>query len=130
VAEFLRRIPEAIKSHVLVIAMTNHFEMIDPAIQRRGRFDHEVLVDMPSRDEVAALLQKLYANVSTDGIDLNPVSAALAGRPLSDVAFVVRESARLAGKAGRSSIDQTSILAAIDSAPPRGPAPSRKIGFV
>jgi len=35
VAEFLRRIPEAIQNHVLILAMTNRIEMIDPAIQRR-----------------------------------------------------------------------------------------------
>ena len=39
VGEFLRRIPEAIANRVLVIAMTNRIEMIDPAILRRGRFD-------------------------------------------------------------------------------------------
>jgi predicted Ser/Thr protein kinase len=37
VAEFLRRIPDAIKNKVLIIAMTNLIEMIDPAILRRGR---------------------------------------------------------------------------------------------
>jgi cell division protease FtsH len=130
VGEFLRRIPEAIKSHVLVIGMTNRFEMIDSAIQRRGRFDHVVLVDMPSREEVDGLLKVLYAKLPIEAVDLDPISTALAGRPLSDVDFVVRESARLAAKAGRESIDQNSILLALNGAPPRGPAPARKIGFL
>src|SRR3546814_16081302 len=42
VAEFLRRIPEAVKNEVLIIAMTNRIDMIDPAITRRGRFDHAI----------------------------------------------------------------------------------------
>ncbi|MBV5300638.1 MAG: AAA family ATPase [Methylococcales bacterium] len=45
VAEFLRRIPEATKNQVLIIGMTNRIEMIDPAILRRGRFDHIIKVD-------------------------------------------------------------------------------------
>src|SRR3546814_3148906 len=52
VAEFLRRIPEAVKNEVLIIAMTNRIDMIDPAIQRRGRFDHVIKVDFASEIEV------------------------------------------------------------------------------
>jgi cell division protease FtsH len=48
VAEFLRRIPEAVKNDVLIVAMTNRIDMIDPAIQRRGRFDHVIKVDFAS----------------------------------------------------------------------------------
>ena len=50
VAEFLRRIPEAISKGVLVFAMTNMIDTIDPAILRRGRFDHiiEVKIDRKS----------------------------------------------------------------------------------
>src|SRR5581483_1194657 len=40
VAEFLRRIPEAAGKEILIVAMTNRLDMIDPAILRRGRFDH------------------------------------------------------------------------------------------
>jgi cell division protease FtsH len=59
VAEFLRRIPEAIKNKVLIIAMTNLIEVIDPAILRRGRFDHIIEVGMPSREDVASLVDSL-----------------------------------------------------------------------
>ena len=36
VAEFLRRIPEAVSNNVLIVAMTNRIDMIDPAVLRRG----------------------------------------------------------------------------------------------
>lgn len=52
VAEFLRRIPEATKNEVLIVAMTNRVDMIDPAILRRGRFDHVIKVDYASEAEV------------------------------------------------------------------------------
>jgi len=131
VGEFLRRIPEATAKHVLIIAMTNRLEMIDPAIQRRGRFDHVVYVGMPSREEVEGLLRELFSKVPTEGLDLAKLSGVLAGRPLSDVAFVVREAARLAARAGRGSIDAASVTAAVKSAPSRTKEePSRRIGFV
>jgi cell division protease FtsH len=101
VAEFLRRIPEAIKNRVLIIAMTNRIEMIDPAILRRGRFDHVVKVDMASEEEVRALLGKLVTDLPCENdIDVAILAKRLTGRPLSDVAFSVREGARLAARAG------------------------------
>ena len=66
VAEFLRRIPEAVKNDVLIIAMTNRIEMIDPAIQRRGRFDHVIKVDFASEVEVLSLLDKLLSSLPTE----------------------------------------------------------------
>jgi hypothetical protein len=130
VGEFLRRIPEAIANRVLVIAMTNRIEMIDPAILRRGRFDHVIEVGMPSREEVDGLLRELLSKVPTENINYDALSQGLAGRPLSDVAFVTREGARRAASAGCSSISQENLLAAVQATPSRGPEAPRKIGFV
>lgn len=111
VAEFLRRIPEASKRHVLVIAMTNMINVIDPAIIRRGRFDYIVEVKMPSMDEVHTLLESLLSKlpVSND-IELDRLSSILAGRPLSDATFVVKEAGRLAVKSGKDEIDNETML--------------------
>jgi cell division protease FtsH len=88
VAEFLRRIPEAVKNDVLIIAMTNRIDMIDPAIQRRGRFDHVIKVDFASEVEVQALLDKLLSSLPKESdVDSKPLAKELAGRPLSDVFF-------------------------------------------
>jgi ATP-dependent 26S proteasome regulatory subunit len=132
VAEFLRRIPEAAKNDVLIVAMTNRIEMIDPAILRRGRFDHVIKVDYASEVEVASLLEKLLSVLprGTD-VDPRPLARELAGRPLSDVAFVVREGARLAARAGKDKLDQDSLQSALKAAPAREREGStqRRIGF-
>lgn len=133
VAEFLRRIPEAAKNEVLIIAMTNRIDMIDPAILRRGRFDHVIKVDYAREDEVKSLLDKLLSNLPKEkDVDPVPFAKQLVGRPLSDVAFVVREGARVAARSGKDRLDQASLLAAMKSAPPRDRegGTKRRIGFV
>lgn len=131
VAEFLRRIPEAIKNQVLIVAMTNRIEMIDPAILRRGRFDHVVAVEMASEAEVHALLGKLLGDLPCEAdVEITLLARSLHGRPLSDVAFLVREGARLAARSGATKISQASLLAALESVGARGAEPkARKIGF-
>jgi len=133
VAEFLRRIPEAAKNDVLIVAMTNRVDMIDPAILRRGRFDHVIKVDYASETEVLSLLEKLLSSLpKADDVDAIPFAKELAGRPLSDVAFVVREAARLAARSGKNRLDQSSLLAALSSAPAREREgqTQRRIGFI
>lgn len=130
VGEFLRRIPEAAANRVLVVGMTNRLEMIDPAILRRGRFDHVVEVGMPSAEEVAALLRQLVGKVPCEeGLSLEHAIEQLAGRPLSDVAFSVREAARLTARAGREVLSAESIEQAVAALPPVEQK-KRRIGFV
>ncbi|MBN8807821.1 MAG: AAA family ATPase [Sphingomonas sp.] len=129
VAEFLRRIPEAAKNRVLVIGMTNQVDAIDPAILRRGRFDHVIHVDHAGRDEVAALLSSLLSEIPNDVPDLAGLAAALAGRPLSDVSFVVREAARLTARGKKERIGPDEIASALAKSPSRNSDEQRRIGF-
>ncbi|MCP5235364.1 MAG: ATP-binding protein [Zoogloeaceae bacterium] len=134
VAEFLRRIPEAVKNEVLIIAMTNRIDMIDSAIMRRGRFDHVIEVGFASEMEVRDLLENLLASIPKDrDVDANLLARSLTGRPLSDVTFVVREGARLAARAGKDRLDQESLLTALGTTPDRAPRScenSRRVGFI
>ena len=132
VAEFLRRIPEAIENEVLILAMTNRVEMIDAAIMRRGQFDHVIKVDFASMDEVMSLLEKLLSTLPRDStVDIGPLAKDLAGRPLSDVAFAVREGARLAARAGLNKLGQIHLLSALENSPSRSDDGSKKrVGFV
>lgn len=130
VAEFLRRIPEAISSKVLIIAMTNMIDTIDPAILRRGRFDHVIEVGMPSRVEVQSLIDSLLIKLpKADGLNVDKILGTLTGKALSDSAFVIREAARLAAKDGKLQIDQESIDRALNSLPDDNVKQERRIGF-
>jgi cell division protease FtsH len=131
VAEFLRRIPEAASSEVLIVAMTNRLDMIDSAILRRGRFDHIIEVGPASEKEVETLLDTLLDKLpNKEDVDASALAMKLTGRPLSDVAFVVREGARLAARAGQDRIAQADLVAALEATPARNQEPERRIGFV
>lgn len=131
VAEFLRRIPEAVAAGVLIIAMTNRLDMIDSAASRRGRFDHVIHVGYPSATEVRALLDKLVDKLPLeDDVKINEIAVELAQRPLSDAAFVVREAARISARERHNAISQNTLLKALASAPAReGQEQKRRIGF-
>lgn len=133
VAEFLRSIPRATENRVLVIGMTNRLDSLDPAVVRRGRFDHILSVDMPSEADVNALLESRFREVPVEhDIDIPSLARILAGRPLSDVGFIVREACRIAAKSGASRVAAGHLKMAIAAAPVRGAAEvkARRIGFL
>lgn len=129
VAEFLRQVPEASQNRVLVVGMTNLLELLDPAMLRRGRFDHVIEVGMPTREEVQELVDSLLARVPVrPDLDRQFLVAALTGRPLSDAAYVVREAGRHAAKAADAEIGADHLSAALEQLLKEG-AFQHKVGF-
>lgn len=128
VAEFLRKIPEAIDKKVLIIGMTNMLSIIDPAILRRGRFDHIIEVQMPTKEEVTLLLESLLSKLPTEAnIDISVLAEKLAGRSMADAAYVVKEAGRLAVINDFESITNDLLKQALSLLP--GEGEKRKIGF-
>lgn len=128
VAEFLRRIPEAISKGVLVFAMTNMIDSIDPAILRRGRFDHIIEVKMATAEEIDALLHARFKDLPvSEDIDTMVIAQELAGRPLSDVTFILREAGRFAVKNNQEVITKECFDAALGLLPKKAKRPV--IGF-
>ena len=133
VAEFLRAIPKAHEHRVLVIGMTNRLQSLDPAVVRRGRFDHILDVGMPSEIEVRSVLDARLAGIPCEpGIDLAGLARALTGRPLSDLGFIVKDACRRAARAGRDRLGAADLDAALAASPSRAPEESkpRRIGFL
>lgn len=128
VAEFLRLIPQAPQNKVLLLAMTNAIDLVDPAVLRRGRIDHVLEVGPPTAAETEALLTCLLAKLPYDPkLNLRPITERLTGRALSDSAFVIREAARLTAKKGQSFIDLEILEEALKSLPQE--MKPRKVGF-
>ena len=128
VAEFLRQIQAAQNNKVLIIAMTNMYSKIDPAILRRGRFDHHIEVGLPSQDEIFALLLNITKRiVLEEAVDLKLLSEKLNGKSLADVTFIVKEAGLLSGQCGSDFITNESLNKAIEMLPKE--EVKRRIGF-
>lgn len=111
--EILRMIEAAAKNGVLVLATTNRKEALDPAVLRTGRFDHSVLVDYPTEEEVELALAGMLKDRPHASLDLSGASRSLAGRPMSDAAWVVNEAARLTARAKQDKITGTLLQEAL-----------------
>ena len=130
VAEFLRKIPEAVENHVLVFAMTNLLESVDPAIRRRGRFDYIIEVGMASKTEILKLLEAKMKNLPIDeDVDAESIAEKLSEHPLSDVSFVLREAGRNAVKAGFDEINMACFDKALSMIPKKDTKKAKSIGF-
>ena len=106
VGEFLRRIQEASSQRILVLGMTNRLDLIDPAVLRTGRFDHAFQVGMPSAEEVETVLREELRDVElAPSVTLTAAIGALSGRPLSDLAFLVKWLKREMAKANEDESD-------------------------
>lgn len=128
VAEFLRRIPEAAGKGVLIFAMTNMLDSIDPAILRRGRFDHLIKVDYATKEEMEIFLQKRFAELPiAEDIAIGHVAEKLGGHPMSDAAFVLKDAGRLAVRRGQEFIDAACLNEALSRLPKK--EEKRRIGF-
>jgi hypothetical protein len=128
VAEFLRRIPEAIDKKVVIIAMTNLLDYIDIALLRQGRFDHKIKLDLPDREDARAALAHILSNKpKEDDLDIEPVVDFIVRRPLSDCNYVVREASRLVVRRNLEKLDQAILLEAARRLPP--PKIKPDIGF-
>jgi hypothetical protein len=112
--EILRMIEAAARNGVLVLATTNRKEALDPAVLRTGRFDHSVLVDYPTKEEVELALQGMLKDRPHDPLDLSGASRALAGHPMSDTAWVVNEAARLTARAKQDRISGVFLKEALN----------------
>lgn len=88
------------KDGVIILAATNRPDVLDPALLRPGRFDRQVVVDMPDVREREAILaihtKKIPLGVD---VDLGKVGKATPGTSGADLANLVNEAALFAARA-------------------------------
>lgn len=92
----------------LLIAATNHPELLDPAVWRR--FDRVVEFPVPAASDLRRAIERLVDS-REEGVDAGILAAALVGRSFADVARLVTTARRNAVLAGHSTSDAfTAIL--------------------
>ena len=95
---------------VVVIAATNRMEMLDPALLRPGRFDRQIEVGLPGRDERLSILQLHSRNKPMDaGVDLDALAARTVGFSGASLENLLNEAAIMAAVRGGKFIEPTDV---------------------
>jgi len=100
---------------IIIIAATNRPDVLDKALLRPGRFDRQVLIDLPDlkgREEIL----KVHAKKIKMGrdIDLTRVARSTAGFSGADLANLLNEAALVAARRDKSEVDPADVEEARD----------------
>ena len=115
----LRLVEQAPGRRLLVLGTTNRPDAIDPALRRRGRFDHVIVMDHADEQGTAAMLRALLdGRPHAPTLDVAAAARRLARRPASDAVWVVNEAARLAVRSNQDAINDLLLARALHALPP------------
>ena len=99
---------------VIVLAATNRADVLDPAILRPGRFDRQIIVQMPDVDGREKILKVHARNKRLGDVDLRRVAQITSGFTGADLENLLNESAIIAVKDGRNKITMQDITEGIN----------------
>lgn len=89
-------------TNVIVMAATNRPDILDPALLRPGRFDRQIMLELPDRKDRLAILEvHLKDKPTADDIKLDNLAGKTAGMSGADLANVANEAAILAARQNR-----------------------------
>ena len=102
--------------NVIVLAATNRPDVLDPALLRPGRFDRQIVVDVPDVKGRLGILKVHTKKVVLNHrkIDLEAIAKGTPGMVGADIANIVNESALLAARKKKKSIDMDDFEEAKD----------------
>lgn len=99
---------------VIVIAATNHFEVIDSALKRPGRFDRSIFIPMPDALARKEILQVHARNKAFSAdVSLAEVAQQTVGFSGAELENLLNEAAILSVNSGHSSITWSDISEAL-----------------
>lgn len=100
----------SINEGIIIIAATNRPDILDPALLRPGRFDRQVVVDVPDAGEREAIL-KVHAKAKplSENVNLKDIAKGTTGFTGADLENLLNESAILAARNKQSKITKENI---------------------
>ncbi|MGD1820683.1 MAG: ATP-dependent zinc metalloprotease FtsH [Pleomorphochaeta sp.] len=102
-------------SNVIVMAATNRPDVLDQALLRPGRFDRQVVVDLPDIKEREAILEIHCKKVRLESdVDLNRIARATPGSSGADLANMINEAALFAARENKETVSMNNIEEARD----------------
>jgi cell division protease FtsH len=100
---------------VMVIAATNRYDVLDPAVLRAGRFDYKINVPMPSYNDRCEIINiYLKDKKINEDVNISSVAKQTANFSGADLDLLVNEAAMLAGKEQSWTINMAHFVKAID----------------
>ncbi len=100
---------------VILLAATNRPDVLDPALLRPGRFDRQVVADMPDVRGREMILKVHAREKPLDKtVDLEVIAKATPGLAGADLANMVNEAALLAARRGKRQIEMVDFEDAKD----------------
>ena len=100
---------------IIVIAATNRKDMLDEALLRPGRFDRQILVGLPTKEERLEILKVHSKNKKVPlDLDLESISRKTPGFSGAQLAAVLNESALFAVRENKPFITNDFVDEAID----------------
>jgi cell division protease FtsH len=100
---------------VILIAATNRPDVLDPALLRPGRFDRQIVVDMPDVRGRLGILKVHGRPIPLDEkVDLEKIARGTPGFSGADLANVMNEAALLAARRNRDRVTMIDLLDAKD----------------
>src|SRR5688572_19040721 len=103
------------KEGVIVLAATNQPDVLDKALLRPGRFDRQVVVNLPDKVGREAILKVHTRSVPlAHSVDLGELAASTPGLSGADLANLVNEAALLAARREQEEVAQKDFLDALE----------------
>jgi cell division protease FtsH len=100
---------------VILIAATNRPDVLDPALLRPGRFDRQIVVDVPDVRGREGILRVHIRNIPVaDDVNLNTIARGTPGMVGADLANLVNEAALLAARRNHKRVDDSDFEDAKD----------------
>ena len=98
---------------VVIMAATNRPDVLDPALQRPGRFDRQIVVPLPTLEEREQILEvHAKGKPMSDDVDLAVLARGTPGMAGADLKNLINEAALIAVRAGSDDIRMQDIEAA------------------
>jgi len=105
----------ATNAGVIILAATNRADILDRALLRAGRFDRQILVELPDLEERKAIF-KVHTKPlkNDDSVNVDFLAKQTPGFSGADIANVCNEAALIAARRNKTEIGRQDFMDAID----------------
>jgi len=102
-------------SGVIILAATNRADVLDKALLRAGRFDRQIHVELPDLNERRAIFEVHMKPIKIDkSVDVEFLAKQTPGFSGADIANICNESALIAARQDKKTVDRQDFLDAVD----------------